>query len=313
MALSDHELATFLWEQPQECEARGLHGWHSWYSVSARRRLDLGPYGEAQQVHVRFSPRSKCYCARLVLSTAGTISAQLYRQAQRQLFALRELLFHAAQGPAFNPPYLCCVLIGQRLETTRPFRHALELDAHCFTYLYRHDATGLHFQLAPAFWDVQSNQLIPALSDLTADLCTERTDTLALYEAQRTPTLAGLAATPPTELAELAVTPTGVLAHCAAPSTTGQLSLFPTPANSPDTTTVGQRLARLAEHVGGGKVAELARVVGLAAPVLQNLTAERHTPSFETLHQVLTALPQVSPAWLVLGQGPMLTHPKTTC
>lgn len=318
MPLSPQELETFLWEQPRACEARGLATWQGFFALGRRyRHLPLGPYGEAQQVSVRFSPPSNCYHVQLLISAIGTIGPGTYFKAKRQLSALKQLLERTllADGQEASI-YLNCVLVGRDVAKTGDFVYGLNLDASCYLFVYSYDAGGIRFQPVPRSWHRQlSSEHEASLHELATDLRAERLDALAISQAEQTDALAGLTASVG-ELADLVVTPSGVLAgpDVARPAPAGQLSLFapePQPVD-PAAATLGARLGQLAQHVGGGKVGQLAKAVGLAAPVLHNLAADRHAPSFETLQHLLTALPQVSPAWLVLGQGPMLTTPPAS-
>ncbi|WP_151088044.1 helix-turn-helix domain-containing protein [Hymenobacter baengnokdamensis] len=319
MPLSQKELEDFIWQQPRLCEARGLRLYRALFALGRRyQHLDLGPYGEAQQVSVRFDPPSKFFFVQFVLSSTGTIGSVTYFKAKRQLSALKQLLQQAIDDAGIEARICAeCVLIGQDIQQTGDLVFVLNLDAYCQVFTYSCNATtGLRFEPVSKKWcRTPTKEQALALQELATDLLTEREDALAIAAASRAHALAACSTTLPVELAELMVTPLGVLA---APGATqlapvGQLSLFATSAlpTGPADTTIGQRLGQLSQHMGGGKVSRLARAAGLPAPVLHNLAADRHAPSFETLRQLLTALPQISPAWLVLGQGPMLASPST--
>lgn len=222
MPLSPQELETFLWEQPRVCEARGLATWQGFFALGRRyRHLPLGPYGEAQQVSVRFSPASNCYHVQLLISAIGTIGPGTYFKAKRQLSALKQLLERTllADGQEASI-YLNCVLVGRDVAKTGDFVYGLNLDASCYLFVYSYDAGGIRFQPVPRAWHRQlSSEHEASLHELATDLRAERLDALSISQAERTDALAGLTASVG-ELADLVVTPTGITQQprAAAPS-----------------------------------------------------------------------------------------------
>ncbi|GAA3994762.1 hypothetical protein GCM10022408_01470 [Hymenobacter fastidiosus] len=71
-------------------------------------------------------------------------------------------------------------------------------------------------------------------------------------------------------------------------------------------TTVGQRFIQLISHLGISKNA-FAASLDKTATVVQHLVDERNKPGFDLLCKVFEVYPNVSKAWLLQGQGPMLT------
>lgn len=213
MRLSQQELENFLWEQPKACLAQGLAIWQAFFALGRRYRcLSLGPYGEAQQVNVRFDPATKCYHVQLVIAYTGAIGPGNYFKAKRQLSALYQLLHQATRAESVKPTIsLQCVLVGQDVGTASDFVFALNLDAECKVFTYRYEATGIRFQPVSRQWCRQpSKEQEPGLHELAADLLAERADALSISEAARAGALAGLTATP-AELATLVVTPAGIV------------------------------------------------------------------------------------------------------
>lgn len=213
MRLSQQELETFLWEQPKACAARGLAIWQAFFALGRRyRHLSLGPYGEAQQVNVRFDPATKCYHVQLVIAYTGAIGPGNYFKAKRQLSALRQLLEQATRANSLETNiYSHCVLVGRDVGRAGDFVFALNLDAECKVFTYRYEATGLHFEPVSRQWSRQpSKEQEPGLHELAADLLAERADALSISQAERAGALAGLTATAQ-ELADLVVTPAGVV------------------------------------------------------------------------------------------------------
>lgn len=212
MPLSPQELENFLWEQPRACEARGLATWQGFFALGRRyRHLSLGPYGEAQQVSVRFSPRLNCYYVQLLLSSIGTIGPGTYFKAKRQLSALEQLLERTLRADGLEASiYLDCVLVGRDVPKTGDFVYGLNLDANCHVFTYSYDASGIRFQPVPRNWHRQlSSEHEAGLHELATDLRTERADALTISQAERADALAGLTASVG-ELADLVVTPTGI-------------------------------------------------------------------------------------------------------
>jgi len=212
MPLSPQQLETFLWEQPRVCEARGLATWQGFFALGRRyRHLPLGPYGEAQQVSVRFSSVNNCYYVQLLISAIGTIGPGTYFKAKRQLSALKQLLERTLRTDGLEASiYLDCVLVGRDVAKTGDFVYGLNLDASCYVFTYSYDAGGIRFQPVPRTWNRQlSREHEAGLHELATDLRAERLDALSISQAERTDALAGLTASVG-ELADLVVTPAGI-------------------------------------------------------------------------------------------------------
>ncbi|WP_210464724.1 helix-turn-helix domain-containing protein [Rufibacter roseolus] len=53
--------------------------------------------------------------------------------------------------------------------------------------------------------------------------------------------------------------------------------------------------------------AAFADEIGLARPVLSHILSSRNKASLEVVQKILTRFPEISPSWLLLGQGEMLS------
>jgi hypothetical protein len=214
MPLSEKELARFLWEQPDACQARGLAASQRFFALGRRyQHLALGPYGIAQQVSVRFWPAQQCYYVQVVVFSTKAITTTTYFTAKRQLSALRQLLERTTKAAGAAVRVVpSCVLIGQQVQLAGDLLFALNLDTSCQAFTYRYDASGLHFDDVGKHWHYSAAQQDAGLATLGADLLEERADALSMSQAERANWLAS-AASGPGEYSGLVVTAGGVVAH----------------------------------------------------------------------------------------------------
>ena len=212
MPLSEKELARFLWEQPTDCQARGLAAAQGFFAHGRRyQHLSLGPYGIAQQVSVRFWPAQQCYYAQVVGFTTGPITAAAYLKAKRQLSALRQLLEHTTRAAGAAVRVVpSSILIGRQVQLAGDLIFALNLDTTCQVFTYTYDADGLHFEAVGKHWHYPDAQQHAGLATLGADLLQERADALSLSQAERADWLAS-AASEPGEYSGLVITAGGVV------------------------------------------------------------------------------------------------------
>jgi len=212
MPLSEKELARFLWEQPDACQARGLAASQRFFALGRRyQHLALGPYGIAQQVSVRFWPAQQCYYVQVVVFTTKAITPAAYLTAKRQLSALRQLLERSSKAASASVRVVpSCVLIGQQVQLAGDLLFALNLDAACQAFTYTYDASGLHFEDVGKHWHYTAAQQDASLATLGADLLAERADALSLSQAEGADWLAS-ATSEPGEYSGLVVTASGVV------------------------------------------------------------------------------------------------------
>jgi hypothetical protein len=212
MPLSEKELARFLWEQPDTCQARGLTAAWDFFALGRRyQRVSLGPYGVAQQVSVRFWPAQQCYYAQVIVFTTGTINTAAYLTAKRQLSALRQLLERTTKAAGATVRVVpSSVLIGRQVQMAGDLLFALNLDTTCQAFTYAYDAEGLQFENVGKQWHYQDAQQHPALATLGADLLAERADALSLSQAERADWLASTTSEPG-EYSSLVITAGGVV------------------------------------------------------------------------------------------------------
>ncbi|MET4106007.1 S24 family peptidase [Hymenobacter sp. UYP22] len=78
-------------------------------------------------------------------------------------------------------------------------------------------------------------------------------------------------------------------------------------------TTIAERLVILVAMYAGGTKAAFARRIGITAQGVGDLLkGTKGGPSFQVLQNILTALPNVQPEWLLFGKTPMLRDPAET-
>jgi hypothetical protein len=69
---------------------------------------------------------------------------------------------------------------------------------------------------------------------------------------------------------------------------------------------VSERLIFLIEEREKGNKAAFGRTIGMSSQAVADLLGAKGGPSFTTLQKILTAYPDVSPSWLIFGEGPMV-------
>jgi hypothetical protein len=71
--------------------------------------------------------------------------------------------------------------------------------------------------------------------------------------------------------------------------------------------TVNERIAKMVEHFHRGNKSAFAKAAGISNQSLGEIVGARQSaPSFAALQKILTAFPEVSISWLVMGEGTML-------
>lgn len=220
MPLSEKELERFLWEQPRECEARGLEINRAFFAAGRRyRRLPLGPYGVAPLVSVRYWPPDRAYYVQVLVFTKAALTSTLYQHAKRYLTALRDALRQALRAADVTAGILpSCVLIGQRVQVKGDFVYILNHDADCQAFTYSYGVDGLSFQNVSRCWAIPGSGHHPALTELAADLLAHRQEALSDGDGWAVPQDQQAAEVLPQHLASmLVVTAEGVLSTGAFP------------------------------------------------------------------------------------------------
>jgi hypothetical protein len=221
MPLTRTELAHYVWEHPEACEARGLTINQAFFTCCCRyRRLRLGEYGTVPLASIRFWPATQCYYVQVIALTAGVLTTALYQRAKRYAAGLQAIIAHTLQAQGITAQIVpSIVLICEHVAHPRgsdDLAFTLTLDHSCQVFSYRTGLEGIHFQLVGKKWNlIGPNGPGRKLAMLPNDLLAERE--LALY-LQRTPRNQWLAnaTTQPGELAnELVITTEGIITRSA--------------------------------------------------------------------------------------------------
>lgn len=213
MPLTEKELTHFLREEPEACEARGLTISQDFYAYGRHyQRLDLGPYGIAQLVNVRYVPETHRHYVQVVSLTVGNINLKQYQQAQRHAAAIRTHLLRELQAADLPGEVLPeCVLLGRRIQLAGDLVFSLSVDARCQAFTYDYGPEGVYFENIGKRWYKAGSEQHPALQQLGRELLDLRQQALALATVE--PGALPLAAPEvgPQDYATLTVTAEGIL------------------------------------------------------------------------------------------------------
>lgn len=152
MKFLEKDLESIIWENHEACEGRGLAIDNSFFSKGLRfRQMELGPFGTADLVYVRFNPElAQCWvqvveCKRIVVNADSYLQAKRYVAGLRALFDQMEFL--GGVGVSFTT-----VLVGQRVNTDGLLAYVISEDPGCQTFTYRYDVDGIRFNNATRHW-----------------------------------------------------------------------------------------------------------------------------------------------------------------
>lgn len=71
--------------------------------------------------------------------------------------------------------------------------------------------------------------------------------------------------------------------------------------------TIKDRIKILIKYFCNGKKSNFAQMIGVTPSVVGNITGKRNgNPSFEVIHKILSAYPEINPEWFIMGTGEMI-------
>lgn len=74
----------------------------------------------------------------------------------------------------------------------------------------------------------------------------------------------------------------------------------------PKKTELGERLAKIRTNLLGGNTEKLSQILGIHYTNVAKTIKGDYTLKLQSIENLLNALPEINPDWLLLGKGPML-------
>jgi hypothetical protein len=192
MPLSNKDLEGFLWNNPAECERRGLLTSHEFYQHGRRyRNLSLGLIGTAQLVKAQYWAPDSTYYLQVFLITTGQLNTGSYEHAQQLRTAVHDSLERAINRAGITARIVATiVLIEHEVNTCGDFISTLKIDTTCRAYTYAYGVTGLVFENVCKRWHITGLEHLPALATIAADLLVLREEEIGHDQARQQARLA---------------------------------------------------------------------------------------------------------------------------
>jgi hypothetical protein len=215
MHFLEKDLETIIFENYEACFNRGLQitdiGAGDYLNQLKFRQLQLGPYGIADLVNVRYDARGFECTIQVIECKRNEINTATYGQAKRYFAAIKNVLKHFLPESHAETEWIEeLVLIGRTFDHSNDFAYIYNADNACQAFTYSYEVDGIWFKQIDRDWqrDLKDSQaVVKPLAQAVYDMmrATER------YDAEQDALRASEQLEQGDATKPLLITPTGIL------------------------------------------------------------------------------------------------------
>lgn len=171
MNFLEKDLETIIFENYEACYGRGLEitdiGAGDYLNQLKFRQLQLGPYGVADLVNVRYNPQHYECIIQVIECKRNEINLATYGQAKRYFAAIKDILrYFLPESHSHIEWTEELVLIGRTFDQSNDFAFVYNQDTACQAFVYSYEIDGLWFKQIDRNWGRDLNESKGAVKPL---------------------------------------------------------------------------------------------------------------------------------------------------